>query len=262
LNNNAPVTQISEVVSIRDVMPGVFLMWMLSPAIASAAHPGQFVMLRCGNHNFLRRPLSIHRVSGDRRQVAFLFAAVGKGTAWLAAVKPGERLDLLGPLGKGFEVDARASQLLLVAGGLGVAPLGFLADEARLSGRKVTLLLGAATAASLCPLELLPGVDTCLSATDDGTCGRRGFVTHLLAESLSDTQQVFACGPLPMLRALAADPALNQHRTQVSLEIRMACGLGVCYGCTINTVHGLRQVCKHGPVFEMADILWQELRDI
>ncbi len=262
MNNNTLSMQLSEVVSLREVMPGVFLMWLLAPAIARAAKPGQFVMLRCGSQTFLRRPLSVHRVSADRQQLAFLFAAVGKGTGWLAGLKPGQQLDLLGPLGTGFQVDANASRLLLVAGGLGVAPLGFLADEARLAGKNVTLLLGAATAAALCPAELLPGVDACLSATDDGTHGHRGFVTHLLADALPEAQQVFACGPLPMLRALAADTSLSRYRTQVSLEIRMACGLGVCYGCTINTVHGLRQVCKYGPVFEMADILWQELRDI
>ena len=262
MNKHAPLTQLSEVLSNREVMPGVFLLRLLAPGIAAAAQPGQFAMLRCGSHNFLRRPLSIHQVSADRQQLAFLFAAVGNGTGWLAGVKPGQLLNLLGPLGKGFEIDADASHLLLVAGGLGVAPLGFLADEAHLSGKKVTLLLGAATAAALCPLELLPGVDKCLSATDDGTLGHRGFVTHLLAESLPETQQVFACGPLPMLRALAADKALGRYRTQVSLEIRMACGLGVCYGCTVNTMQGLRQVCKHGPVFEMADIIWRELRDI
>ena len=262
MNKSVPLTQLSEVVSLEEVMPGVFLMWLLAPGIAGAAKPGQFAMLRCGSHNFLRRPLSIHRVSGDRQKLAFLFAAVGKGTRWLSGVTPGQELDLVGPLGQGFEIDVDASQLLLVAGGLGVAPLGFLADEARAQGKNVNLLLGAATASALCPAELLPGVDSCRSATDDGTYGRRGLVTHLLAESLPGTQQIFACGPLPMLRALAADPALRQHRAQVSLEIRMACGLGVCYGCTVNTVHGLRQVCKHGPVFEMADVLWDELRDI
>jgi dihydroorotate dehydrogenase electron transfer subunit len=262
LNKHTPFTQLSEVLSMEEVIPGVFLMWLLAPGIAAAAKPGQFTMLRCGSHNFLRRPLSIHRVSADRQQLAFLFAAVGKGTGWLSNVKTGQQIDLLGPLGTSFEINEHASELLLVAGGLGVAPLGFLADEARLSGRKVTLLLGAATATALCPVELLPGVDSCLLATDDGTLGHRGFVTHLLAESLPETQQVFACGPLPMLRALAADKALSRYRTQVSLEIRMACGLGVCYGCTINTGHGLRQVCKHGPVFEMSDIIWHELRDI
>jgi dihydroorotate dehydrogenase electron transfer subunit len=243
-------------------MPGARLLWLGAPDIARLAQPGQFVMLKCGGDTFLRRPLSIHRVDKDTGRIAFLFAMVGRGTAWLASVKPGETLDLLGPLGRGFEIKSEARRLVLVAGGLGLAPLGFLADEALGQGKEVTLLLGAASAKLLCPLEKLPQADTCVLSTDDGSMGRKGFVTASLPTYLPQADQVFACGPLPMFRTMSKDASLKDKDVQVSLEVRMACGLGVCYGCTVWTKAGLRQVCKDGPVFRLNDILWDKMADI
>jgi dihydroorotate dehydrogenase electron transfer subunit len=250
------------VVLNEEVMPGVRLLWLGAPDIARAARPGQFVMLKCGGDTFLRRPLSIHRLNKDRGQIAFLFAVVGRGTAWLASVKPGEKLDLLGPLGRGFEMKSDARRLVLVAGGLGLAPLGFLADEAEARGKEVTLLLGAASSRLLCPVEKLPQVSTCVLSTDDGSTGRKGFVTASLPAYLPQADQVFACGPLPMFRTMSRDASLKDKDVQVSLEVRMACGLGVCYGCTVRTKAGLRQVCKDGPVFRLQDIIWDKMADL
>ncbi len=252
----------ASVITKEEVMPGVFLLWLEAPGIACISRAGQFVMLRCLGGAFLRRPLSIHRVNEGQTRIAFLFAVVGKGTYWLSTVKPGDTLDLLGPLGNGFNIEAGAQNLVLLAGGLGIAPLCMLADEARRSDKKLSLLLGAATAAMVYPEHLLPAGIACTVATDDGTRGRKGFVTECLADHLSGADQVFACGPLPMLRAVARDRSLKDKKVQVSLETRMACGLGVCYGCTIKTRQGLKQVCKDGPVFNLSDILWDELADI
>jgi dihydroorotate dehydrogenase electron transfer subunit len=122
---NTPVQITAPVAANDTAMPGVNLLWLEAPEIAAIAKPGQFVMLKCQGGAFLRRPLSIHRLSADKNQVAFLFAVVGKGTAWLAGLKPGEAVDLLGPMGNGFNIALEAESAVLLAGGLGVAPLAF-----------------------------------------------------------------------------------------------------------------------------------------
>ena len=260
--NTVPLLEVAPVVSSREVMPGVIQLWLETPAVARTALPGQYVMLKCGADTFLRRPFSIHRVTPDRSQVAFLFAVVGKGTVWLAGRKPGERIDLLGPLGNGFHIAPQPSGAVMIAGGLGIAPLAFLGDELHARGIKIELLYGAANSGLLCPDALLPPSSSCLLATEDGSRGEEGFITSYLARRLSPDAQIFACGPAPMYRTLERMEECRERSVQVSLEVRMACGLGVCYGCTIYTRRGLRQVCKHGPVFELSDVLWDKMVDI
>jgi dihydroorotate dehydrogenase electron transfer subunit len=262
LNNMKPQQVKACIVSREEVMPGVFLIWLEAPEIARITHAGQFVMLKCYGGALLRRPLSVHRVSRDKTRLAFLFAVVGKGTGWLSKTSPCDHIDLLGPLGHGFEIKPGSKNLVLVAGGLGIAPLCMLSEQARSEDISVILLLGAATAKMLYPDNLLPdGVD-CVLNTDDGSTGRRGLVTDCLPNYLANADQFFACGPLPMLRTIAGSGVLMDKNAQVSLETRMACGLGVCYGCTIKTHQGLKQVCKDGPVFNLNDIIWDELADI
>ena len=262
MTDPVPVWGKVRVGSLAIVTPGVFELWLEAPAIARQASPGQFVMVDCGDDTLLRRPISIHRVNAERTAIALLFAIAGKGTRSLADVKTGTNVDVLGPLGNGFIVKPKSKKLLLIAGGLGLAPLYFLADAARISGKQVTLLVGAATAKALYPVPRLPDNASCVVTTDDGSFGRRGFVTEHLSICDDTIDQVFACGPLPMLSALASQSALTTKGLQVSLETRMACGLGVCYGCSIETLQGLKQVCKHGPVFNASDIIWNKLRPV
>ena len=259
---------LATIVSTAEVMPGVHLIWVRAPGIAAASRPGQFVMARCGQGAapLLRRPLSIHQVApkveaGLPSELALLLAVVGRGTQWLAQAKPGEQLDLLGPLGNGFSIEPSSQNLLLVAGGIGIAPLVALACDALAIGRSVTLLLGAATASALYPRHLLPpGLETVI-ATEDGSAGRRGMVTDLLPRLWGGADQVFACGPISMYRAiLAQSQGLSQgKRVQVSLEVRMGCGLGACYGCAIRTKQGMKLVCRDGPVFELGEVIWEEV---
>ena len=253
--------EIAAVISTEQVMPGVHLLEVKSTAIAAGARPGQFVMVGCdsGYGRLLRRPVSIHRVSGDT--VEFLFAVVGTGTEWLSQRKPGESVDLLGPLGNGFSLIPQAHNLLLVAGGMGLAPLYFLAQEGLKNRCRVRLLTGARTASMLCPDRLLPPGVEVIAATEDGTAGEKGPVTALLPRYAGEADRIFACGPVPMYRAMAEKyrDILQNKPVQVSLEVRMGCGLGFCYACTINTRQGLKQVCKDGPVFEMADVIWEEM---
>ena len=253
---------LATVVSNSEVMPGVSLIWLESPQIASIAKPGQFVMVKCGEDNLLRRPFSIHQVDDKMASLALLFSMVGKGTRWLSRRQPGYKIDLLGPLGNGYTIAPTSHNLLLVGGGIGIAPLPFLARMAQERGCSVTLLLGASTTGQLCPSNLLPSETKCITATDDGTTGVKGFITDLLPEHTDWADQVFACGPSPMYRAMAQMPELKGKPVQVSLEVRMGCGFGVCYGCTVKTEQGLKQVCQDGPVFELGDVLWDEFVDI
>jgi len=251
------------VIANTEVTPGVYLIWLESPQIATEAQPGQFVMVRCGEETLLRRPLSIHQLTNKSRKakLAFLFTVVGKGTYWLSQRQAGSNIDLLGSLGSGFSIHPASHNLLLVAGGIGIAPLCFLAQEALNQGCSVRLLLGASTASQLYPKHFLPAEAELIMATEDGTAGKKGMITDLLPDFVGWADQIFACGPTSMYRVMAEQKQrlLKAKSPQISLEVRMGCGLGVCYGCTVKTKGGLKQVCKDGPVFDLEDILWDEL---
>ena len=252
---------LAPIISNNEIMPSVYLIWLESPQIASAVQPGQFAMMVCGEgfECLLRRPLSIHQLA-DTTKCAFLFAVVGKGTHWLSQRKSGDKIDLLGPLGNGYVIYPASRNLLLVAGGIGIAPLRLLAQEALNRRCSVTLLLGASTAAQLYPRHLLPNKAELIITTEDGTAGKKGMITALLPDFTGWADQVFACGPISMYRDMAVQGQHLSHSkpVQISLEVRMGCGLGVCYGCTVKTKRGLKQVCQDGPVFDLEDILWDE----
>ncbi len=257
------IQELATVTANNEPMPRAHLIWLEAPQITSQAKPGQFVMVRCGEKGEyqLRRPLSIHQREGNK--IALLFSVVGGGTQWLSQRQPGDRLDLLGPLGNGFTINPESKNLLIVAGGIGIAPLVFLANEAVGRGLEVTLLYGTPSATQLYPSKLLPKVKL-VTTTEDGTAGEKGLIIDYLDNSLDWADQTFACGPLPMYHNMANNyPQLQQSGkpVQISLEVRMGCGLGVCYGCTVKTRSGLKQVCKDGPIFELDDILWEELAE-
>ena len=238
-------------------MPGSHLIWLEAPSIASEASPGQFIMVRCGENTSVPRPLSVHRRNDS--EIALLFSVVGKGTEWLSRCKAGNRLDIFGPLGNGFSVSPDSHNLLLVAGGMGIAPLLFLAEDTLKQGVSVRLLYGTA-GINRYPEDNLPSGINLVAATEDGTVGYRGMVTGLLPDYLDRADQVFACGPVAMYRdMLDSHPQVAHKKVQVSLEVRMGCGRGICYGCTIKTKSGQKRVCEHGPVFDLNDILWDEL---
>ncbi len=257
---------------------GSWIIWLRCPEIAREAKPGQFVMVSCGDECTLPRPFSIHQV--DDTDIALFFAVWedGKGTAWLSQRQAGDNIDLFGPLGNGFKVHPASNKLLLVAGGVGIAPLYFLAEQALEQEYSVRMLLGASGAfkpsekpnpSQLYPKELLPPgmkLKTITTSPD----GKKDLVIDLLSKYVDGTDQtyidwadqVFACGPLPMYKKMAQMQELKDRPVQVSLEVGMACGLGVCYGCSIKTKAGLKQVCKDGPVFNLEDIIWDELNSL
>jgi dihydroorotate dehydrogenase electron transfer subunit len=249
---------LAPIISNEEVASGVHLLWVEAPEVAAAARPGQFVMVRCGEGLLLRRPLSIHQVEPGAHpaKLAFLFAVVGKGTGWLSGRRRGS-LDLLGPLGNGFRLGPAKGKLVLVAGGMGIAPLAFLAQRALEQEHELTLIVGARTASSLHidfpqakRLELV-------IVTEDGSRGKKGLATDYLTGFLPGAGHVFACGPTEMYSAMTASKGLRGKPVQVSLEARMGCGFGACFGCTIKTADGLKQVCRDGPVFELKEIVWE-----
>ena len=249
---------IAPVLSNEEIMPGIHLLWAKAPQIVSDAQPGQFIMVRTseGHDPFLRRPLSIHRVR-ESGALALLFEVVGRGTEWLGQRKAGEVVYLLGPLGRGFEIHSQ--KLLLVAGGIGIAPLIFLAEKAAADGRHVTLLSGSKTAAKVYPQNLLPPYIKPNTVTEDGSLGQQGLVTGLfadLAESYQKDGQIIACGPISMYKAISELTGMEGRSIQVSMEVRMGCGFGGCAGCAIETKRGLKLVCRDGPVFDLTDLIW------
>ncbi|MDD5493428.1 MAG: hypothetical protein PHG36_01955 [Dehalococcoidia bacterium] len=184
---------------------------------------------------------------------------------WLSGIEEGSYLDIIGPLGNGFSILPSARKLLLVAGGIGIAPLVFLAEYATSLKKSVIMLIGAKTSAGLYPEQLLPSGIRAFFAVESGrktdSC-RKGRVTDLINEYIHSTDQVFACGPQPMYRAMNRQTLLSRDKipVQISLEVRMGCGFGACYGCSIKTKNGMKRVCKEGPVFDIEDIIWQEVK--
>jgi dihydroorotate dehydrogenase electron transfer subunit len=266
----------AEVVENERLYADTYAMWFRAPALANGAYPGQFLMLRCSDDAsygdgaapphaddpLLPRPMSYYRVRDGSTgpEWAILYDVVGRGTAWLSRRKPGDRIYCWGPLGNGYKVGRTSRNLLLVAGGIGVAPLVWLADDAVAKGLNVTLVVGARDATHLYPAHLLrPEVEVVVT-TDDGSAGRRGFVTEPFAELLEWCDQAFACGPTPMFRALAdvARRSNVRRSVQALLEERMACGTGICYGCAVEVrVRGgraMKLICKDGPRFEIRDV--------
>jgi NAD(P)H-flavin reductase len=232
---------------------GAFSLLSLAAAeIADRAAPGQFVMVGVpGGRFLLRRPISLHSVDGER--VRLLVEARGEGSAVLTAAEVGDTLPLAGPLGSGFPLEGvRAA--LLVAGGIGAAPLQFVADELVAAEVPVVGAFGfrdAAQARLLGAFEL----DPLWVASDDGSVGRRGTAVDLLDSiDVPDGATVFACGPAAMVAALTPWVAARGLRAYASLEAHMACGAGACHGCVVPTRAGYRRVCADGPVFALDDL--------
>jgi dihydroorotate dehydrogenase electron transfer subunit len=267
------------VVSNDQVYTNTYLTWLSCPPVARAASPGRFLMLHCADHldPLLPRPMSFHRFASSplaprtshlalktqhsalstqhSPDFAILYDVRGCGTAWLSRRKPGDEITVFGPLGRGYDLKRDTHNVLLVAGGLGVAAVIALADQAVASGRAVTLLQGARRADLLFPHHLLPTDVEAISATDDGSAGHHGLVTDLLPKYLPWADQVFACGPNLMFAAMAkvVREARSRKPVQALLEERMGCGTGVCYGCAVFTRKGVRLVCKDGPRFDLRD---------
>jgi len=248
------------VVENETIMPATNVLSLRAPESARSAAPGQFLHIHCGESTapLLRRPMSVYRT--ERHVIQLMIRDVGEGSAWLVRRQPGEELDCLGPLGHGFRLLPQARNLLMVGGGYGVAPLVGLAERALTRGASVTLAVGAATRAHVFPTDLLPPEIEYLVATDDGSAGHAGYVTDLVPDRLAWAEAVYACGPLAMMSALARiiRAEAPAKPTQVAMEERMGCAMGVCLGCVVETTRGPLRVCTEGPVFDIRNIVWRE----
>jgi len=249
------------ITSNLELMTGHHLICVGAPGIVAKAKPGQFITVRCGEKLILRRPLSIHK-SIDSKYLYLLFKIVGKGTTWLSQRQRGERLDLIGPLGKGFSIEPASQKLLLAAGGIGIAPLFFLAQKALGEGKSVKLLLGARTNEGLYPQKDLPRGIEVIITTEDGSEGTKGKLTNVLPGYADWADQIYACGPIAMYKVIADQRQQSKINkpVQVSLEVRMGCGIGACFGCSIKTKNGMKQVCHDGPVFDLDEVILEEVR--
>lgn len=246
---------ITAVVSNRMVRHDVGRLWLRSRPLARQARPGQFLHLRTSGTaaTILRRPFSIHDVAGDR--IAVLYRVVGDGSRALATLPAGSPVDAIGPLGQPFRI-APSRPPLVVAGGIGIAPLQFLLRRMTARGLRPRLLYGCQTRRALLPHLPVPRAVT----TDDGSCGERGLVTAALARAIGRRPgaAVYACGPWPMLRETARLCRDRGVPCQVSLEARMACGVGACQGCVVKGTAGYLTVCHDGPVFDARAIDWDQ----
>jgi len=240
-----------------------------APQIAKTALPGQFINIRVSDQcdPFLRRPLSIHGASGAK--IKIFYEVVGKATESLAEKKKGELLDIIGPLGNGFDLGRQEIEgeiKILVVGGMGVVPLIFLAEKLakvkrQKSKGKAIVLIGAKTKDQLFCVKDFKKLGCAVKiATDNGSSGFKGRVTDLLKCLLPALQPapcaIYACGPKPMLKAVADIAYERGISAQLSLEEHMSCGIGACLGCAVKTKEGFKRVCKEGPVFNAQDLAW------
>ncbi|HQP31597.1 MAG TPA: dihydroorotate dehydrogenase electron transfer subunit [Deltaproteobacteria bacterium] len=238
----------ARVIGNREVAGRTYLMTL--ECDMEAYRPGQFVMLKAGGARdpLLRRPLGIMEYGSGT--LALLYKVKGEGTRLLSGLHQDDRVSVLGPLGQGFQDPAPRASVVYVAGGTGAPPLIALAKHLK-RGR---FLFGARTREDV-PFECLP--HDSLICTEDGSCGQAGLVTQALASALGESRPtVYACGPLPMLKAVWDLARASGAACQVSLEERMACGFGVCSGCAVETVRGIERVCSEGPVFRAEEIQW------
>lgn len=224
--------------------------------------PGQFIQIKIPNseNTFLRRPISVCNVSDDNNELTILVRRAGEGTAALLEMNPGDHLNIIYPLGNGFPDLTIGKSPVLIGGGVGIAPLLFLAKELHRNGIHPTILIGARTKNALLLVDELSKYGTVHISTDDGSLGEKGVVTRhpvFSMESISpETDIVYCCGPAPMMKAVAKVSRHHNIPCFVSLENMMACGVGACLCCVENTVKGNVCVCTEGPVFNTNQLNW------
>ena len=253
----------AKIVSNQKVAPDHFILSFKAPdTMAKKVKPGQFFKIKVSTSDkpLLRRPFSVHKVG--KNKIEILYKIVGEATKILSTKKSGNTLDILGPLGNGFDVDL-SGPAILVGGGHGVAPLVELAKNFASHKTKPVVFIGARTKKHIvCDKDLKKLGAQVHVVTEDGSKGRKGLVTELLKNRITGKKQkkpatIYACGPKPMLMAVGKLAKRYKIPCRVSLEEYMACGIGTCLGCAVKTRNGYKMVCKDGPVFDAKEIMWQ-----
>ena len=248
------------VLSVQQIHERYVLVKLTSDDALPAMLPGQFVEVRVDGSNttFLRRPISIHFVDYQKNELWLLVACIGDGTKRIGELKQGDKLNCVLPLGNGFTVSEGAKKVLLVGGGVGVAPLLYLGKVLKDQGCEPTFLLGARTGKDLLMLSEFEKYGRVMVTTEDGSMGEKGFVTNHSVLQNEQFDLIQTCGPTPMMKAVARFARQNTIECEASLENLMACGLGACLCCVEKTTEGNLCVCKDGPVFNIKRLLWQD----
>jgi dihydroorotate dehydrogenase electron transfer subunit len=258
----------TEVLFNYQVGPLYYKIGLNAAKIVNCASPGQFVMVRVSDHldPLLRRPFSIHRVSEKTASLEILFKVVGRGTKTMSDFGQEDYMDVMGPMGNNFRILPQSQKIHLVAGGIGVAPLYWLAESAVTAGKEVVIFLGGKTQNDILCLDEFQGlgVQTCI-ATEDGSLGERGLVSELFEKRLKAPypQAIYACGPRPMLIRIGWISQVRHIPCQVSLESSMACGVGACLGCVVKKrVNDQKttyvNVCSDGPIFDAHLLIYDD----
>jgi dihydroorotate dehydrogenase electron transfer subunit len=247
-----------KIVENKRLTKDLFILELSGNETLSGFKPGQFVQVRvdCSPGTFLRRPISIHDVDYEKNTFKLLIQAAGQGTFMLSGLAPGDTLNLIYPLGNSFSDPSHAERVLLVGGGVGVAPLLFLGKHLISMGYKPDWLLGFKSREHTIELDEYYKIGKVFLTTEDGSIGEKGYVTHhsVLTEDRYD--RIYCCGPDPMMKAVAGYCIKNSIICEVSLENLMACGIGICLCCIVCTVKGNICTCTEGPVFNITDLRW------
>lgn len=249
-----PIQTTCGIHAVEKLNPHAYSMTLDIGPMAWEALPGQFVHIKCGHSRLLRRPISICDV--DEGFLRVVFEVRGEGTQWLSQRQVGDRLDVLGPLGNGF--DLTGDKLLLVGGGIGLPPMLHCAKAAQ---GEVHVVAGVRSADRAMLAEEFKAAAKRFSLTsDDGSVGKHGFVDTLVREALEQEKgftSILACGPKPMLRSVVKVAEAFGVPCQVSMEERMACAVGACLGCAVQMADGtMKHVCKDGPIFNAGEVDW------
>jgi dihydroorotate dehydrogenase electron transfer subunit len=254
--------------SVERLGEKLFRLKIYSPDFSRKALPGNFCHLKVseGYSPLLRRAFSFHQAEAERHSFDLLFKVVGPGTRLLSQKNPGDKIDLLAPLGNSFTLPGKGEKAVLIAGGMGIAPLYYLLHyllKREFDPEEIVLFYGVKTKDELVLLEELssPGIRLHLAA-EDGKIGYKGMLTVLLLQELrekrleSKKSKFYACGPNPMLEKISGISKKFNLSCQISLENHMPCGMGACFGCVIKTVKGYKRVCKDGPVFDAREVIF------
>lgn len=246
--------KLSEVIKNEKVSEHAFRVIFKNDEMAKKVEVGQFVHIKLSNEFTLRRPISISDVNSDK--ISIIFEVRGKGTEWLSNVKKGDMLDILGPLGNGFDLSKAGANPIFIGGGIGVPPMLYSCKNTK----NATMIAGFRSKEFVMLNDEFKNATTeTYVTTDDGSYGRHGFVTDVLLEKIDSATAVYACGPTPMLKVIAEICNQNDVFCQVSLEERMACGVGACLVCACkakSAENGEKfvHVCKDGPVFDAREV--------
>lgn len=260
-----PKQILAQLLKKEEIIKDVYKYSVIADEIVNIAKPGQFIEIRVSDQTepFLRRPISIYHLDKENGILEFIVQVKGKGTELLSRKEIGDKIDIIGPLGFGSFKFSQYEKIAIIGGGIGIFPLYELAKQAKESGKEVHCYLGFRNKDFVMLEEEFQGVtDKLVITTDDGTYSNKGFAIDYLKEDMEAEkfECIFACGPIPMLRAVKEYTDKNNINCQISLEEKMGCGLGVCLGCAVKTAKSPKEapeyfhVCKGGPVFNAKDV--------